>query len=199
MDAFAHHPLYSSLLNLVSMRDEALGLFDEVERQQWTTKYTQVLDNLSSILPHLDPSQRVSQECVVVIALLLHQIQDTLASLPSTDELKTIVESFGDDFASESEEELETPKPRLQVAEQRAAPASLRAKKTAQKGKRTPAYTRPNYPEHVTNLLKKWLFDNQAEPYPSEQTKLRLCEQTGLNLTQMNNWFINARRRILKK
>ena len=53
-------------------------------------------------------------------------------------------------------------------------------------------------PEKATAVLKKWLFDHSTKPYPDEDEKQQLCLLTGLSLTQLNNWFINARRRILQ-
>lgn len=41
-----------------------------------------------------------------------------------------------------------------------------------------------------------FLFQN---PYPTDVDKLKLVEQTNLSLVQVENWFINARRRILQK
>jgi len=52
---------------------------------------------------------------------------------------------------------------------------------------------RGNLPKHATNTLKTWLFSNFLHPYPSESEKLELSQQTGLSITQINNWFINAR------
>ena len=46
-------------------------------------------------------------------------------------------------------------------------------------------------------LLKEWLFSHSRCPYPTEEDKQQLCQKTGLSLQQLNNWFINARRRIL--
>jgi len=57
---------------------------------------------------------------------------------------------------------------------------------------------RVNLPKASTNLLKKWLFDHLFHPYPTEEEKSSLALQTGLSLNQLNNWFINARRRILQ-
>jgi len=52
---------------------------------------------------------------------------------------------------------------------------------------------RGNLPKHATNILKTWLFSNFLHPYPSEAEKLELSHQTQLTITQINNWFINAR------
>eukprot|EP00866_Antonospora_locustae_P000141 jgi/Antlo1/141/1170 len=56
---------------------------------------------------------------------------------------------------------------------------------------------RTNYPKHVSNMLRRWLQENMKNPYPSDTEKIILREKTGLDATQLNNWFINARRRIL--
>lgn len=53
-------------------------------------------------------------------------------------------------------------------------------------------------PKHATNILKAWLFQHLVHPYPSEEEKKQLAEQTNLSNLQVNNWFINARRRILQ-
>ena len=50
-------------------------------------------------------------------------------------------------------------------------------------------------PSDSTTLLKKWWFDNITWPYPSDDDKKFLLEQTKLDATQVNNWFINQRKR----
>eukprot|EP00180_Rhodochaete_pulchella_P001486 Plantae.Rhodophyta-Rhodochaete_pulchella.ctg23042.p1 GENE.Plantae.Rhodophyta-Rhodochaete_pulchella.ctg23042~~Plantae.Rhodophyta-Rhodochaete_pulchella.ctg23042.p1 ORF type:complete len:218 (+),score=33.06 Plantae.Rhodophyta-Rhodochaete_pulchella.ctg23042:28-654(+) len=51
---------------------------------------------------------------------------------------------------------------------------------------------------HANNVLRLWLFSNFLNPYPTEEEKKSLCQETGLTLTQINNWFINARVRLWK-
>lgn len=57
---------------------------------------------------------------------------------------------------------------------------------------------RGNLPKAATNLLKKWLMEHLYHPYPTEDEKMSLSQQTSLSLNQISNWFINARRRILQ-
>lgn len=78
-------------------------------------------------------------------------------------------------------------------------------------------------PKHATSVMRAWLFQhlvvikiNHCEihaifhllfsvysrvhvkhPYPTEDEKRAIAAQTNLTLLQVNNWFINARRRIL--
>lgn len=53
-------------------------------------------------------------------------------------------------------------------------------------------------PKNATNVMKKWLFQHIIHPYPTEEEKKQIAFQTNLTLIQVNNWFINARRRILQ-
>lgn len=45
------------------------------------------------------------------------------------------------------------------------------------------------------SILRQWLFSHEADPYPSEEEKMMLQNQTGLSKTQIANWLANARRR----
>lgn len=51
---------------------------------------------------------------------------------------------------------------------------------------------RANYSKSISKILKTWLRDNIDNPYPTELEKRNLCKITGLDHTQINNWFINA-------
>lgn len=57
---------------------------------------------------------------------------------------------------------------------------------------------RGTLPKQATNVLKAWLFQHLVHPYPSEDEKKQLAQQTNLSILQVNNWFINARRRIIQ-
>ncbi|XP_058125240.1 homeobox protein unc-62-like [Anopheles ziemanni] len=52
-------------------------------------------------------------------------------------------------------------------------------------------------PKHATSVMRAWLFQHLVHPYPTEDEKRAVAAQTNLTLLQVNNWFINARRRIL--
>lgn len=56
---------------------------------------------------------------------------------------------------------------------------------------------RSNYPKRISRILQSWLKNNLTNPYPTESEKAMLIKSTGLTATQINNWFINARRRTL--
>lgn len=60
-----------------------------------------------------------------------------------------------------------------------------------------PPRKRGKLPKHVTDFLKDWLHRHADHPYPSEEEKKQLCHTTGLSMSQVSNWMINARRRIL--
>eukprot|EP00049_Salpingoeca_infusionum_P003577 m.68015 g.68015 ORF g.68015 m.68015 type:complete len:545 (+) comp12185_c1_seq1:461-2095(+) len=57
--------------------------------------------------------------------------------------------------------------------------------------------TRANLPKSTTNMLKTWLFDHHQHPYPTDAEKREMAANYGLTVLQINNWFINARRRLL--
>ncbi|KAI3338970.1 hypothetical protein F4824DRAFT_488273 [Ustulina deusta] len=56
---------------------------------------------------------------------------------------------------------------------------------------------RGNLPKETTDKLRKWFVGHLHHPYPTEDEKQELMRQTGLQMNQISNWFINARRRQL--
>jgi hypothetical protein len=51
------------------------------------------------------------------------------------------------------------------------------------------------YPKAVVRVLQTWFHDHLDYPYPSDEEKALLCVTTHLTHSQINQWFINARRR----
>ncbi|OKL59208.1 hypothetical protein UA08_05918 [Talaromyces atroroseus] len=56
---------------------------------------------------------------------------------------------------------------------------------------------RGNLPKPVTDVLRAWFHEHLDHPYPTEEDKQVFMNQTGLSISQISNWFINARRRQL--
>ncbi|CAJ0939878.1 unnamed protein product, partial [Mesorhabditis belari] len=64
--------------------------------------------------------------------------------------------------------------------------------------RKLPSKKRGIFPKPATNIMRQWLFQHLTHPYPSEEQKKQLANDTGLTILQVNNWFINARRRIVQ-
>lgn len=58
---------------------------------------------------------------------------------------------------------------------------------------------RCNFPPETITILKEWLTNNKNDPYPTPQDKFELARRTNLTLKQIENWFVNARRRYFRK
>ncbi|KAI6171034.1 Homeobox protein homothorax [Aphelenchoides bicaudatus] len=54
------------------------------------------------------------------------------------------------------------------------------------------------FSKEAITKFRAWLFQNLQHPYPSEEQKKQLAQETNLTILQVNNWFINARRRIVQ-
>ncbi|KAF2642641.1 hypothetical protein P280DRAFT_423491 [Massarina eburnea CBS 473.64] len=51
------------------------------------------------------------------------------------------------------------------------------------------------FPRAAVKILKDWLIEHIDHPYPTEDDKEMLKDQTGLSLSQISNWMANTRRR----
>ncbi|KAI1180152.1 hypothetical protein F4777DRAFT_363588 [Nemania sp. FL0916] len=67
----------------------------------------------------------------------------------------------------------------------------------AASGDGRPRRRRGNLPKETTDKLRSWFVGHLSHPYPTEDEKQELMRQTGLQMNQISNWFINARRRHL--
>lgn len=65
---------------------------------------------------------------------------------------------------------------------------------SSQKGKTT------SLPSETVEYLKAWMMSPEhiAHPYPTEQEKAQIMADTGIELKQLTNWFVNNRKRYWK-
>jgi len=54
---------------------------------------------------------------------------------------------------------------------------------------------RRNLPREAANILNEWYALHPHNPYPNDSEKRSLAERTGLKVTQVATWFVNARAR----
>uniref|UniRef100_A0A8C4I2M2 Myeloid ecotropic viral integration site 3 n=1 Tax=Dicentrarchus labrax TaxID=13489 RepID=A0A8C4I2M2_DICLA len=48
------------------------------------------------------------------------------------------------------------------------------------------------FPKVATNIMRAWLFQHLSHPYPSEEQKKQLAQDTGLTILQVNNWSVHS-------
>ncbi|KAJ3359240.1 Iroquois-class homeodomain protein IRX-6 [Allomyces javanicus] len=57
---------------------------------------------------------------------------------------------------------------------------------------------RRNFTKEARSVLFAWLDEHEQDPYPTEAEKRDLAAAASLTVTQINYWFVNARRRTLR-
>jgi len=60
-----------------------------------------------------------------------------------------------------------------------------------------PPKRRSILPKKITDMLKTWAVDHWHNCYPSDADKKFWMETCGLTRKQIDDWFVNARRRLL--
>ena len=55
-------------------------------------------------------------------------------------------------------------------------------------------------PQETVEYLKNWMMSPEhiTHPYPTEQEKAHIMKETGIELKQLTNWFVNNRKRYWK-
>jgi len=81
---------------------------------------------------------------------------------------------------------------------QTATSVSSPTKTTPSKGKSQRKSS--SLPSETVEYLKAWMMspEHVAHPYPTEQEKAQIMADTGIELKQLTNWFVNNRKRYWK-
>jgi len=58
-------------------------------------------------------------------------------------------------------------------------------------------FSHKHFSAKSVNYLKTWLKINVDDPYPTKKEYTKLAEGTGLSESQVRDWFVNARRRLI--
>jgi len=58
-------------------------------------------------------------------------------------------------------------------------------------------FKRSRFELETSHILTSWLLAHKKNPYPTQQQKQQLAVETNLDVSQVQNWFINIRKRHL--
>jgi hypothetical protein len=78
--------------------------------------------------------------------------------------------------------------------------SDLSSRRTIKPTKQINAKKSPSLPQETVEYLKAWMMSPEhiAHPYPTEQEKAQIMAETGIELKQLTNWFVNNRKRFWK-
>ncbi|KAL7529602.1 hypothetical protein ACHAXR_003046, partial [Thalassiosira sp. AJA248-18] len=71
-------------------------------------------------------------------------------------------------------------------------------KKPSAKGTKATDKTKKILPDSVKEYLKAWMMSPEHcdHPYPTAEEKAVIIADTGMSFTELNNWFVNNRKRF---
>jgi hypothetical protein len=78
--------------------------------------------------------------------------------------------------------------------------SDLSSRRTIKPTKQINTKKSPSLPQETVEYLKAWMMSPEhiAHPYPTEQEKAEIMAETGIELKQLTNWFVNNRKRFWK-
>lgn len=205
----ASHPSYPKLLDAyidcqkVGAPPEIACLLDEIRRDKDACKQDAV-SMCFGVDPELD--EFMETYCDVLVKYktdlsrpfdeatsFLNKIETQLGSLSKDDSVSSDEELSGgeaeaNDFQTRSEDR-ELKDRLLRLYGDHINSLKLEFSKKKKKGK---------LPKEARQKLLEWWNVHYKWPYPTEVDKVSLAETTGLDQKQINNWFINQRKRHWK-
>jgi len=192
------HPLFKTVQKLYGLRNEALVTVDNTKLDNIAAAAVTATRSAIDYATSGNPIENNAADDFVksLVLSLLHQINKVrLQNQRVTEELEEKLQTF----IKQRRTILagNTPKLKREKSQERSYPPEK--SNSSYSSSHTKKAKRTNYSADILSVLKEWLATHSDNPYPSEDEKLALCEFTGLSQIQINNWFINARRRILPK
>ncbi|RAL50361.1 hypothetical protein DM860_018107 [Cuscuta australis] len=206
-DRIASHPCYPKLLEAyidcqkVGAPPEIAAFLDEIRRENELRKHDGVVSTCSGVDPDLDIFMETYSEMLVKYKselsrpldeamTFLNNIQTQLRNLCKDDG----VPSSDDDENSDGEmeendgggEDGELKNKLLRKYGGHISNLKFEFSKKKKKGK---------LPKDARQILLEWWKAHDRWPYPTEGDKISLAEMSGLDQKQINNWFINKRKR----
>ncbi|XP_030545111.1 homeobox protein knotted-1-like 6 [Rhodamnia argentea] len=212
------HPSYPRLLQAyidcqkVGAPPEVMGLLDEIRRESGVCKRDAAVSTCLGADPELDEFMETYIDILVKYkadlarpfdeaTTFLNAIEMQLTNLSTS--TRTVSANEGDASSDEdfSGGEVEAPEsqPRgedrdlkdrlLRKFGSHISTLKLEFSKKKKKGK---------LPKEARQTLLEWWNVHNKWPYPTEADKIALAKSTGLDQKQINNWFINQRKRHWK-
>lgn len=86
------------------------------------------------------------------------------------------------------------------LMDQSISPVTEKRSRTASTASSPKKRKSTSLPVETVEYLKAWMMspEHVAHPYPTEQEKAKIMADTGIELKQLTNWFVNNRKRFWK-
>ncbi|XP_027100190.2 homeobox protein knotted-1-like 6 [Coffea eugenioides] len=207
----ASHPSYPKLLDAyidcqkVGAPPEIAGFLDEIRRENGGFCKGDAISTCLGADPELDEFMETYYDILVKYksdlsrpfneaTTFLNKIEMQLGNLckddgavSSDDELSGVETDVQDSQTKAEDRELK--ETLLRKYGNHISSLKLEFSKKKKKGK---------LPKEARQILLEWWNVHYKWPYPTEADKISLAESTGLDQKQINNWFINQRKRHWK-
>ncbi|CAN6446209.1 unnamed protein product [Victoria cruziana] len=215
----ASHPRYPSLVEAyidcrkVGAPPEIASLLEEIRRENDACKASAMTGCLGAD-PELDEFMETYFEILVKYksdltkpfdeaTTFLNKIERQLRNLCSGTMQRNCV---SDEPAASSDDELSGGEVEIQDSNQRSEEHDLKEKLlrkysgylSSLKQEFSKKKKKGKLPKEARQTLLDWWNLHYKWPYPTEADKIALAESTGLDQKQINNWFINQRKRHWK-
>ncbi|KAM0016602.1 putative transcription factor Homeodomain-TALE-KNOX family [Helianthus debilis subsp. tardiflorus] len=200
------HPLYPQLLD-ASIDCRKLGappeiacLLEEIRRENGVSMRNGVVSSCLGEDPELDEFMETYSQVLVKYksdlarpfdeaTVFLNNIETQLSNLCKDDGIVSSEEEFSGGETESTREEQELKDRLLRKFGGHISSLKHEFSKKKKKGK---------LPNAARQTLLQWWDSHYKWPYPTEADKILLAESTGLDQKQINNWFINQRKRHWK-